>query len=53
MAIACWAARCSFVDFEDWVVSGQWAESDGFREELVDIVVGTVCFENLDSLEGR
>lgn len=53
MATACWAARCSSVGFEDLVVSDRWAELDGFREELVDIVVGTVCFEDPDSLEGR
>ena len=35
------------------MVSDRWAESDDFQEELVDIVVGTVCFEDLDSLEGR
>ena len=53
MATACWAARCSSVGSEDLVVSDRWAKWDGFQEELVDIVVGTVCFEDHDSLEGR
>lgn len=53
-AIAYWLAHCSFVvGFENSGVSGRRAEPDDSREELVDIVVGTVCFENLDSLEGR
>ena len=53
MAVACWAARCSFVDFERSVVSDRRADSDGFLEELVGTAVGTVCSEKLDSLGGR
>ncbi len=53
MAIACWTARYSFVGSEGSVVSGRRAELDDFREELVDTVVGTACFEDLDSLEER
>ena len=53
MLIACWTARYSFVGFEGSVVSGRRAELDGFREELVDTVVGTACFEDPDSLEER
>lgn len=38
------------------MVSGRQAESDEFREELVDTVAGAECrecFEELDSLEAR
>lgn len=35
------------------MVSGRRAESDGIREELADIAVETVYFEDLDSLAGR
>ena len=53
MAVACWAPRCSFVDFEGFVVSGRLAESDDFPKELVDIVAETVYYEKLDLLGGR
>lgn len=35
------------------MIAGRPAELYDFREELVDTVVGTVCFEELGSLEGR
>ena len=50
MAVACWVPRCSFADFEGFVVSGRRAESDDFPKELVDIVAGT---EKLDLMGGR
>ena len=53
MGVACWAPRCSFVDFEGFVVSGRQAEADDFPRELVDIVVGVVCCEKLGLLGGR
>ena len=34
------------------MVSGQLGQSDDLRVELVDTVVVTACFEDLDPLEG-